>query len=1022
MEAVAISVAKSVLNSVVQTATTAITDEIGLLLGVQQELFFIKEELEMMRAFLRSASADNVKGEIVTTWVKQVQELAFDVEDCLQEASLMKKSCLPAMCLVKQNRIARKIQVLKTRIEDVSKRNLRYNLIEKENCVTKCDESTTTRLIANAEGLVVGLEEPKRKLVELILDASADTEQRIISVVGMGGVGKTILVRNIYGCQALRDEFKCFAWVTILHPFNTEEFIESLAKQIPFVTREVDNKGGTMNGDNRRQEPKKSIKEKMEEKVTRYLKDKNYLIVLDDLSSMSEWDKIKHVLPTGNGSRIVVTTRLRPLAESVRSSEKYMYEIEELSEKDAFDLFYKAVYKTPNYDLVINDGAKKDDPPQESKCNMKNSLSRTGIMGQDSEVQKQCTAITITKDMETQAGLIIGSCGRLPLAIVTIGSYLATKPKTSDEWKEMHYHLSSELVNNPDLGVVKTVLTSSYNGMPYHLKPCLLYLSVFHNHEEIRRSRVIRRWIADGYVMKSRKKTAEEVAKGYFCDLMGRSLIQPSQMSTIINGDVKRYNIHGMLYELILAKAVEDNILSVLEDENLVTMTDKVRHLVIAGAQCKEDKVLARLKLSHMRSLSIFGEVRDHLRYPRMKLLRVLDLEGTLNLDNRDLWSIGELRHLKYLGLRGTRITKLPESLGKLIELETLDMRNTAVVQLPAGLTKLRKLSYLRTGFDYYHNPEMMVMGLADHMLKWIFSIVIGAASMDIPVIKLLATVLCLLCCYGPLTCLQCLGIDQQTQNFGSFGVRAPRGIAKLRSLNIVGMVDIGQSKCAAREMQNLTKLRKLAVTGFSKKNAKTLAKVIDGLKHLRSLVLSAADDEGLSFCLESISSPPKYLQSLKLYSTLGKFPGWISSLENLVKMQLRNTKLERGGIKIIQKLHNLMIIYILENSVEENELSFGKDTFQMLQVMVIEGIQQMKLVSIEGTAMRRLVQLKIKKCPQMQGLSGLEFIENLREVMLVGYNRNNFPQEIFVKNVEKEISRHPNKPSLRVFKHEPVL
>ncbi|KAJ3687543.1 hypothetical protein LUZ61_016707 [Rhynchospora tenuis] len=93
MEKVAISVAKSSLNSVVHVASKFLAEEIGLLLGVQEELFFIKEELEMMQAFLRIASAENVKTETVITLIKQVRELAFDVEDCLREASvyLMKK-------------------------------------------------------------------------------------------------------------------------------------------------------------------------------------------------------------------------------------------------------------------------------------------------------------------------------------------------------------------------------------------------------------------------------------------------------------------------------------------------------------------------------------------------------------------------------------------------------------------------------------------------------------------------------------------------------------------------------------------------------------------------------------------------------------------------------------------------------------------------------------------------------------------------------------------------------------------
>ncbi|XP_078165540.1 disease resistance protein PIK6-NP-like isoform X1 [Carex rostrata] len=1086
MEAAAIGVANTALNSVVQTAVTTITNEIGLLLGVQEELFFIKEELEMMQGFLQVAKTDNLKDVLVSIWVKQVQELAFDVEDCLQEASfhLVKKSCLPVMCSVKKrDDIAKKIRMLKTRIEDVSKRNLRYELIKKGNSGHKYNESASTRSIANIEALLVGLDVPKRKLVDLIRMEHIEYVDKpwngkVISVVGMGGLGKTTLVREVYGCQELRNVFNNhFAWVTVQHPFHKDEFIESLAKQVLSNFQAVDDEGETMEGKKKKSEEnsKKTTKESLAKKVKEYLKDKKYLIVLDDLSSVPEWDMIKDVLSSNNGSRIIVTTQSRsPLAEHISHPSENIYEIKELSKNDALDLFFKAVYKTANYPrstettegdskaqkqcITNNITDEKDreiieEPPHENKCNMKNGSNSPETTEENSEVREQ----SMTKEMKTQAGLIVESCGRLPLAIVTIGSYMATKPKTSAEWKDMHDHLSSELANNGDLGKVNTVLTSSYDGMPYHLKPSLLYLSVFHNHKEIRRSRIIRRWMADGYVIEGRINKEYEIKNGYFYELMGRSLILPSQMSTIVNGDVKRCNIHDIMYELILRKAIDESMVSVIQDGELNSMTDKVRHLVITGEPCTRGKVLERVDLSHMRSLSIFGEVGDYLKYSRMKLVRVLDLEGTINLNDGDLRSIGKLRHLKYLGLRGTKIRKLPNSLGKLSELETLDIRNTGVVRLPIALTKLHKLSYLRAGSVHYIDGTTPIgdffghiNSLTENWHKKFIEKCFPTVNETARSISDFVRILCIFCCLFPI--IPCAFLEEivknKTESRFSGGVRVPQGIGKLRSLNIFGVIDIGGSESCeslAKEMQNLTNLRKLAVTGFTKKNRKTLAKVIDGLKHLRSLFLSAADESGLRCCLDYVSSPPKYLQSLKLYSSLGDLPNWISSLENLEKIHLRGTYLTRG-IKVIEKLPNLKILYLLWCSFEEDlkELCFGEDTFPMLQVMILESLRGLESVVIEKTALKRLEQLKIRRCWEMRedGVSGLNFLEQLKEMEVVQvlsfYNsevlqkitfgrladyfaktqqRNN----LFVSNLQEKLSMHPTKPVLRVIKEEDV-
>ncbi|KAJ4757621.1 Disease resistance protein RPM1 [Rhynchospora pubera] len=1036
MEQVAISVAKS-LTSVIQVASKFIAEEIGLLLGVEEELFFIQEELEMMGSFLRAASAENVKNDTVITWIKQVRELAFDVEDCLQEASvyLMQKSCLPAWCSVKErDYIARKIRMLKARIENVSKRNLRYELLKSSGVAEGNNDpidhkGTSPWLSANDEPFLVGLDEPMEKLVGLIKQNS--TELKVISVVGMSGLGKTTLARKVCTVKDLSDDFM-FAWVNVLHPFNMEEFIESLAKQILLHTEDV------MQGPKSEDQLfKKTRNEKMaEKKVTDKLKEKKYVIVLDDLSLQSEWDKIKPVLPESTGSRIIVTTQSEDLAKSI-SVGSNIYNIDRLSSDDAEYLLYKTVFKTSN----------TKDQPNESGCDVKTKLK---------QFKK---TITSTSDMEQQAQKIIKMCDGLPIAIVTVGSYLATLEKKykSDEWKKVHDQFDREIKDNPRLEKVKTILNSSYGRLPYHLKSCLLNLSIFHNHHDIRRTRIIRRWMADGYVMGDHDKTPEEVGKDYFNDLMGRSLIQPSRR---VSGDIYRCNIHDIMYKLILEKSMKENDVSVLKDENLVTMTDKIRHMVITGGQRKKDSVLTKLKFSHLRSLSIFGEVGDNLRYiNRMKLLRVLDLEGIIDLGNQDLKKVGELRHLKYLGLRGTKITKLTKSLRKLHELETLDIRNTAVVRLPKEFTELQNLSYLRAGFDLYkedlrENTYPMccnvLCSLWFQCLVWPITKLeycSNCTPMSDKAVNYLKS-----CCPNicmALLVLFCLPILDRAvieKNYGTNGVRVPPGMRKLRSLHTVGMVDVCGSERLIKEMQYLTNLRKLAVTGFSEKNGETLAEVINGLNHLVSLVLSATDKRGLKRCLDSVSSsfPPKYLKSLKLYSPISELPGWIEKLENLEKMELRYTELWMEEIKKIEKLQNLTVLRISANSIEQRNissssansvqegntssssanpieerdicLSFRKETFPNLKALIIERMGFLVSVSFEERSMPKLENLEINRCYSLGqgGLSGLHLLKQLKEILVKYGEFEETKKKELISELETQISTLPNKPRLR--------
>lgn len=89
----------------------------------------------------------------------------------------------------------------------------------------------------------------------------------------------------------------------------------------------------------------------------------------------------------------------------------------------------------------------------------------------------------------------------------------------------------------------------------------------------------------------------------------------------------------------------------------------------------------------------MFGQWKPFYISDKMKVLRVLDLEGTNDLQNHHLQPIWKLLHLKYLSLRGCRdIFSLPDSLGNLKQLQTLDIFGTPTIKMPHAIIKLRKL------------------------------------------------------------------------------------------------------------------------------------------------------------------------------------------------------------------------------------------------------------------------------------------------------------------------------------------
>jgi len=102
------------------------------------------------------------------------------------------------------------------------------------------------------------------------------------------------------------------------------------------------------------------------------------------------------------------------------------------------------------------------------------------------------------------------------------------------------------------------------------------------------------------------------------------------------------------------------------------------------------------MDISRVQSLYIFGGVMPKLSFKYLAFLRVLDLEGCKDLENSNVVEIAdELVHLRYLIIRDTPVSELPDEIGQLRHLTMLDVRGTPVRELPASVQRLQKLSHL---------------------------------------------------------------------------------------------------------------------------------------------------------------------------------------------------------------------------------------------------------------------------------------------------------------------------------------
>ena len=85
---------------------------------------------------------------------------------------------------------------------------------------------TETMLAAFKESRLIGRENEKSDILKLI--ANDNSRQReVICLWGMGGIGKTTIIRDIYQSEELAGNFDKRACITIMRPFNPQELLKN---------------------------------------------------------------------------------------------------------------------------------------------------------------------------------------------------------------------------------------------------------------------------------------------------------------------------------------------------------------------------------------------------------------------------------------------------------------------------------------------------------------------------------------------------------------------------------------------------------------------------------------------------------------------------------------------------------------------------------------------------------------------------------------------------------------------------
>ncbi|XP_074291167.1 putative disease resistance protein RGA1 [Silene latifolia] len=675
------------LLSVIQTLLAALScnqlKEAWSICGYKSHLDELSSVVATVKKVILDAEArfDELSQETLL-YIRELGDALYDADDLLDEFVTLAKQNQ----LIKDDKFTEKVRLFFSRYNQISvayamSRGVKKIMHKLDGIASKhnkfglnIDYKPISRrreeTCSYPDTEIIGRAEDVDNIVGILLDSEIQRDVSFLTIVGMGGLGKTALAQLVYNHENITRAFPLRLWACVSdHDQSKLDVKIILARILESATGEKYDQCSM---------------EVVVSRVREVLASWRFLIVLDDLwtESRDELGKlVGHLVGGGEGSLVMVTTRSKETAKIVGNG--VMYKLKGLSDENSWHLFQLMAFEK-----VLDE-------------------ARTNCYG----------------DLINIGQEIVKICANVPLAIRVIGRLLYGQEKS--KWLTIQELGVANL--REDRNGIKPILKLSYHNLESSLKSCFSYCSLYPKDWAIEKEVIISLWMAQGYIVPLEKgQSIEDAGEEYFSILLRRCFFQVVHQEK--DGEIVSFKLHDLMHDVALEVSEKEICPTTTFTGVVDTM---IRHVSPTGKQyANYCSTMAQIRTF----LQVGPHTYEMVAIDTVQFLAKFRCLRTLDLSFLDIKivpaSIGKLIHLRYLNLSNNQSLKvLPKSITKLYNLQTLNLDYCEnLKELPKNLSKLVNLRIL--GLHFCTRLACMPWGMSKLTNLYKMSkFVVGAAN-----------------------------------------------------------------------------------------------------------------------------------------------------------------------------------------------------------------------------------------------------------------------------------------------------